>query len=112
MYTMYASSFSARDHMENNSRYNKNSLNSPRPMIAFESSTGIRVSAYKDCFKPDEDVYAIQVSRNLNEGAENTSEWTHFVRAGDLLRLQELLVRADQFIESEEQKDRTQLCRW
>ncbi len=76
-----------------------------RPVTRFSGSGGISVAIWKTKSEQGRDNYSVRVDRTYRVG-EGEYKSTPYLREGDLLRTQQLLNQADQWIEQDKAKGR------
>ncbi len=77
-----------------------------RPAAKFDVSGGIRVAVWKEKSELGFDRYTIRADRTYKDDKDGEFKQTHYLRDGDLLRLSQLLIEADQWIEQDKGKHR------
>ena len=70
-----------------------------RPAARFTGSGNIQVAVWKHHSEEGADRYSIKIERSYKDGEEYKS--TQYLRAGDLLRVQQLMSKADDWIEQD-----------
>lgn len=76
-----------------------------RPTARFIGSGGISVAVWKTKSEQGRDSYSVRIDRSYKVG-EADYKSTPYLRDGDLLRTQQLLSQADQWIEQDKAKGR------
>jgi len=76
-----------------------------RPVARFSGSGGISVAVWKTKSEQGRDNYSVRIDRTYRVG-EGEFKSTQYLREGDLLRTQQLLNQADQWIEQDKAKGR------
>lgn len=71
--------------------------NSKRPAASFNGSGGLQVAVWKHKSDDGRSQYSVRVDRSYKDGEEFKS--TPYLRDNDLLRVQQLLTKADAWIE-------------
>ena len=77
-----------------------------RPTARFSGSGGISVAVWKTKTEQGRDSYSVRIDRSYKVGDADYKS-TPYLRDGDLLRTQQLLSQADQWIEQDKAKGRS-----
>ena len=79
---------------------------STRPVAKFSGSGGIHIAVWKNKSDEGRDHYSVRLERVYKDGDDYQT--TPYLREGDLLRAQKLLGQADDWIEQDKAKHRSQ----
>ncbi len=77
-----------------------------RPVARFNGSGGLQVSIWKDKTEGGWDRYTIKADRTYKDDNSDSFKTTSYMRDSDLLRLRQLLLDADAWIEQDKGKMR------
>ncbi|MEZ6101651.1 MAG: hypothetical protein R3E01_22175 [Pirellulaceae bacterium] len=80
---------------------------SGRPVAKFSGSGGLNVAVWKNKSELGNDYYSVKLERNYKD-ANGDYQSTSYLRDSDLLRAGKLLAGADEWIEQDKGRQRTQ----
>ncbi len=92
--------------IQNEETIDSSKVQSMRPIVSFSGSGGINVAVWKNKAENGSEHYSVRIERNFKDGNGNFQS-TAYLRAGDLLRTQSLLIQADTWIEQDKAKNRS-----
>ncbi len=92
--------------IQNEETIDSSKVQSMRPIMSFGGSGGISVAIWKNKADGGSEHYSVRIERNFKDESGNFQS-TQYLRAGDLLRTQSLLIQADAWIEQDRAKQRT-----
>lgn len=79
---------------------------SKRPAASFNGSGGLQVAVWKHKSDEGRSHYSVRIDRSYKDGEEFKS--TQYLRDSDLLRVQQLLAKADDWIENDKGRGHSQ----
>ncbi len=92
--------------IQNEETIDNSKVQSMRPIMSFSGSGGINVAVWKNKSETGAEHYSVRIERNFKDASGNFQS-TQYLRAGDLLRTQSLLIQADGWIEQDKAKQRS-----
>ncbi len=92
--------------IQNEETIDSSKVQSMRPIMSFGGSGGISVAIWKNKSESGAEHYSVRIERNFKD-ANGNFQSTAYLRAGDLLRAQSLLLQADSWIEQDRAKQRS-----
>jgi hypothetical protein len=80
---------------------------SSRPAAKFSGTGGLHVAVWKNKTDSGAEIYSVKLERNYKDDDGNFQK-TQYLRDSDLLRAEKLLSQADEWIEQDKGRQRTQ----
>lgn len=93
---------------QNNAEATQEEPSNVRPVAKFTGSGGLSVAVWKQKTEQGFDSYSVRMDRSYKDGDSDNYKSTAYLRDQDLLRAGNLLQQADDWIEQDKGRQRTQ----